>query len=113
TFMWAPASGQTPEAYWLMIGDDKGPGVSPTPPPGPCGNDPSKAGSANVFSSGQTAGTSWVVGQLPTDGRTLYARLWAKIGGNWYNPPFDTTYKAAGSNPYPPTISPNGGTFHT
>lgn len=93
----------TPTAYWLVIGDDKSNSA-------PCG-DPSKVGGSNVFSSGQTGGLFWNVGGLPTDGRTLYVRLFAKVNGSFFNPPQDTIYTAAGTNPYPPTISPNGGTF--
>jgi hypothetical protein len=45
------------------------------------------------FPSGLTTATSIMVPGLPTDGRTLYVRLWSQIGGAYYSRDF--TYQAA------------------
>lgn len=108
TFRWTQGTSAT--AYWLLIGDDNGIGPSPTPAPGPCGNDPSRAGGSNIFSSGQTGGLAWNVTNLPTDGRRLYVRLLSKIGGVWSSPQ-DYVYTAGTGAPLKPGIVPNGGTF--
>ena len=71
TFQWTGGSGVS--RYWLEVGT--------TP------------GGTNIY--GQDAGTnlSATVSGLPTDGRTLYVRLWSLIAGAWvYN---DYTYQAA------------------
>jgi hypothetical protein len=69
-FQWTNVSAQ---AYWLYIG--------------------SSQGGADIHDSGSLSGTSTTVSGLPTDGRTLYVRLWTKQGGVWgYN---DYTYTAA------------------
>lgn len=93
-FMWDPG---TPPAmaFWLIIGDERVP----------------EPGGSNIFSSSQTGGTTFNVTSLPIDGRTLFVRLWSFVGGGWYMPPQDVTYRAAGNNPYSPVISPAGGTF--
>jgi hypothetical protein len=101
TFTWVAGSGAS--AYLLTIGDDK----SNTKP---CG-DPSKVGGTNIFSSGQTGGTSWTVTNLPVDGRTLYVRLWSLVNGVWLTPPQDYVYIAGTGGPAPPLFSPNSGTF--
>ena len=52
------------------------------------------AGSSNLFYPGLTTSTSESVTGLPTNGETLYVRLYSKISGAWkYN---DYTYKAEG-----------------
>jgi kumamolisin len=97
TFTWSPGTDAT--AYWLIIGD---------------GRDiqsEDKAGSSNIFSSGETGAHSSVVSNLPTDGRNIYVRLWSKIGGVWFEPPQDYTYTAAAIAVLPPVISPPSGKY--
>ena len=112
TFRWT--RGSAASAYWLTIGDDNGPAPTATPSttPVPCGPAPcsvAKYGSSNIFSSGQTGGLYWNVGTLPMDGRKLYVRLLSNVSGTWTS--HDYFYTAPGTNPYTPTISPNGGSF--
>ncbi len=74
TFGWSSGSGVS--QYWLYVGTSAG------------GND--------LY--GQSQGTSHAitVNGLPTDGRTLYVRLWSLIAGAWqFN---DYTYTAAGTS---------------
>src|SRR5262249_31169101 len=61
TFGWN--SGSSPTQYWLFVG--------------------TKAGGADLYN--QSAGTnlSATVNGLPTNGRTVYVRLWARIGNSW------------------------------
>ncbi|MBS1856985.1 MAG: hypothetical protein JST11_16570, partial [Acidobacteria bacterium] len=74
TFTWSSAAGAS--AYWLDIG--------------------SSAGGFDLSSQSAALATSQSVTGLPSDGRTLYARLWTAIGSQWqYN---DYTY-TAGSAP--------------
>ncbi len=73
TFQWTP--GQGVQQFWLMIGLWPG------------GN--------TLYSADQGLLTSAPVSGLPTDGRTLYVRLWSYIDNQWvYN---DYQYKAAGA----------------
>jgi hypothetical protein len=73
TFQWSP--GQGVQQFWLMIGLWPG------------GN--------TLYSADQGLLTSAPVSGLPTDGRTLYVRLWSYVDNQWvYN---DYQYKAAGS----------------
>ncbi len=88
TFTWSAGSAT---AYWLNIGNS--------------------VGASDIFDSGQTGGHSWTVTNLPTDGRTLYVRLWSFVSGNWYNPPQDYTYMAQPGIVLTPVISPASGTF--
>ncbi|MBI4666821.1 MAG: S8 family serine peptidase [Nitrospinae bacterium] len=53
--------------------------------------------------SGQTSGTSVVANGLPTDGRTLYVRLYSKISGAWQY--YDYTYTAGSPGPVAAVIS--------
>jgi len=72
TFTWTTATGAS--AYWIDIG--------------------TTAGGFDLYSQGQALATSQTVSGLPTDGRTIYLRLWTAAGGTWqYN---DYTFKAAG-----------------
>jgi len=59
TFAWTPAPGAT--GYSLWVGTT---GV----------------GSNNLFDSGETTATSRIVGDLPTNGETVYVRLYAALG---------------------------------
>ncbi len=73
TFQWTPGEGV--QQFWLMIGLWPG------------GN--------TLYSADQGLLTSAPVSGLPTDGRTIYVRLWSYIDNQWvYN---DYQYKAAGS----------------
>lgn len=70
TFNWRAGTNAT--NYWLDIGNSAGVGD---------------------ISGGATASLSRPVSGLPTDGRTIHARLWTFINGAWQTP-FDYTYKA-------------------
>jgi len=74
TFAWPGGAG--PAAYQLWLGTT---GV----------------GSKNLYDSGSTTGTTETVSGLPTDGVTLYARLWSLIDGKWQSN--DYTYTEAGT----------------
>ena len=72
TFKWNAASTGVQE-YFLYVG--------------------SSAGRNNYYGKSAGLNLSAAVPNLPTDGRTLYVRLWTKRNGSWqYN---DYTYKAA------------------
>jgi hypothetical protein len=74
TFTWSAGSGAT--AYWLDVG--------------------SAQGQANIFGQNVALATSQTLNGIPTDGSTLYVKLWTLRGGAWqFN---DYTYKAAGGN---------------
>jgi hypothetical protein len=88
TFSWANGNG--PSAYELYLGTT---GV----------------GSNNLYSSGQTTATSETV-TLPTNGVTLFARLYQRINGVWQSA--DTTYVEGGTIT-PATLSPTAGTVLT
>jgi len=71
TFTWTAGSGVTQYELWM----------------GSAG-----VGSGNIYYPGLTTGTTETVTGLPTNGETLYVRLWSKIAGVWnYN---DYTYTA-------------------
>jgi metallopeptidase family M12-like protein len=69
----------------------------------------SSPGSRDIFANYVTGGAS-LIGGIPLDGRTVYARLWSLIGGVWsYN---EYTYRAASSVVKAAITSPvNGATF--
>jgi hypothetical protein len=70
-FSWSTGTGVS--AYWLYLG--------------------TSAGASNLYDSGQTTATSRAVTGLPTNGSTIYARLWSQIAGAWvFN---DYTYTAS------------------
>jgi hypothetical protein len=71
TFTWSPGDGAT--EYMLYLGST---GVR----------------SNNLYNSGPTTATSVNVTDLPTNGETIYARLYSLIGGAWRS--LDYTYKA-------------------
>jgi hypothetical protein len=75
TFQWNSAPGATLYQVWV-------------------GNSPGSYDFGYFPAAGTTA-TSLTVNGLPTDGRTLYVRLYSAIGGNWYF--HDYTYVAAAS----------------
>ncbi len=72
-FNWTAASAT---AFILSVGDSR----------------VAEPGGYNLFNSGQTGGLTATVRNLPTDGRTLFVRLWSKVNNNWYNPPKDYTF---------------------
>ncbi|MDR3771852.1 MAG: chitobiase/beta-hexosaminidase C-terminal domain-containing protein [Terracidiphilus sp.] len=72
TFTWSAASGASGYSLWL----------------GSTG-----AGSINLYDSHETAGTSATANGLPTNGETIYARLYTIFNGNAVSS--DSTYKAA------------------
>ena len=80
TFSWNAAAGAT--LYQVWVGNTVG------------------AYDIGYFPAAGTTGTSTTVSGLPTDGRTLYVRLYSNIGGTYYYRDF--TYKAAGSGGAPP-----------
>jgi kumamolisin len=71
----------------------------------------SSLGASDIFSSGQTGGLFAPVTNLPSDGRTLYVRLWSSVNGVWFNPPDDLVYTSALSGVRAPIVSPAGGQF--
>lgn len=73
TFVWSAGSRVTQYSLW----------VGSTP------------GGQDLYSASQGTNLSVTVSGLPTDGRTLYVRLWSFINGTWEGN--DYTYTAAGS----------------
>jgi hypothetical protein len=52
----------------------------------------STQGAKDIYNSGSLGtDTSDTVSGLPTDGRTLYVRLWYRIGGEWQYSDFEYT----------------------
>jgi len=87
-FTWTAATGATD--YELFIGS-------------------TGAGSYNLFYSGNTTATSLVAGGLPTNGETLYARLYTKFNGTLeYS---DYTFKAVSQPPAMLNAPTQGGTL--
>ncbi len=70
TFTWSAGTGAT--AYWLYVGTVQGQG--------------------NIFGSNVGLATSQGVSGNPTNGSTLYVRLWTQSGGVWAA--HDYTYTA-------------------
>jgi hypothetical protein len=73
TFMWSVASGAA--AYWLDVG--------------------SAQGQSNILGQNVALATSQTVNGIPTDGSTVYVKLWTLLGGAWQSS--DYTYKAGGA----------------
>jgi hypothetical protein len=86
TFAWPGGAG--PATYQLWLGTT---GV----------------GSKNLYNSGSTTGTTETVTGLPTDGVTLYARLWSLIDGKWQSN--DYTYTESGTPVAPVLTTPAPG----
>ena len=84
TFQWNAATGAS--LYQVFVGNSVG------------------AFDIGYFPASGTTGTSTTVTGLPTDGRTLYVRLYTAISGTWYFR--DYVYTAAGSAPPPSTPTP-------
>ena len=49
-------------------------------------------GDSDLYNSSVGTGTSAAVNNLPTDGSTIYVRLYSELGSSWYY--YDYTYKA-------------------
>src|SRR2546426_1092344 len=90
SFGWSAGTGAT--EYWLEVGTT---GV----------------GSTNLYSQSQGLNLSGTVNGLPTNGSTVYVRLWTRLSGTWQLN--DYTYRAASQNKAtltsPPPGSPLGG----
>ena len=86
TFMWTPGTGVTDYQLWL----------------GTTG-----VGSQNLYDSGATKATTVIVSGLPTNGVTVYARLWSEISGAWQSA--DLTYREAGTPVLPVLTTPAPG----
>ena len=71
TFSWTAGTG--PAAYELWLGT-------------------TRVGSQNLYDSGATKATTVTVSDLPTNGVTVYARLWWEIDAVWKSA--DYTYTA-------------------
>jgi alpha-tubulin suppressor-like RCC1 family protein len=56
-------------------------------------------GANDIYSGNQGLNLSHTVSNIPTDGRTIYVRLWSYINGTWYY--FNYTYKAFKVSPAP------------
>ncbi|MEO6597916.1 MAG: hypothetical protein ABIP94_24500, partial [Planctomycetota bacterium] len=61
TFYWTTGTGVS--QYYLYVG--------------------SSPGGADLYAAGQGSSTAGTVYGLPTDGRTIYVRLWSLIGAGW------------------------------
>ncbi len=73
TFQWTNVSA---EQYWIYAG--------------------STSGSSNYLSQNAGTSTSMSVSGLPSNGSTVYVRLWTRIGSTWYHN--DYTYTASGGS---------------
>ena len=71
TFFWTAAAGAT--EYWLEVGT-------------------TSVGSVNQYSQSQGLSLSGTVSGLPTDGSTVYVRLWTLLGGQTWQLFNDYTY---------------------
>ena len=71
TFNWSTGNGVSQAYIWI--------GTSP--------------GGNNLAQSGGAGATSFAASSLPTNGSTIYVRLWSVIGGSWLYT--DYTYTAA------------------
>ncbi len=74
TFTWTRSPRAT--QYWLDVGNHFGQG--------------------DIYGGWQDLNTSRTISNLPTDGRTIYVRLWTMIGEEKLQP-FDYSYRAAKS----------------
>jgi hypothetical protein len=90
TFAWTGGTG--PTAYQLWLGTT---GV----------------GSQNLYDSGATKATTVTVNTLPTDGVTVFARLWSLINGTWQS--IDYLYTESGTLATAALTSPTPGSTLT
>jgi len=91
TFQWT--TGTAVSEYFLYVGNQ--PGYN------------------DIYGQSQGTNTSRTVSGIPTDGRTIYVRLWSKIGSSWQYRDYTYTAALIGVTPVPATmISPaNGSTL--
>ncbi|HVF62701.1 MAG TPA: hypothetical protein VNE58_01745 [Casimicrobiaceae bacterium] len=79
TFNWS-ANGAGVTEWWLYVG--------------------SSAGANNYYDSGNLGGSlSTTASGLPADGRTLFVRLWFRIGGVWQSSDYPYTAASAAATP--------------
>jgi uncharacterized repeat protein (TIGR03803 family) len=88
TFSWTAASGAT--TYALNLGS-------------------TGAGSSNLYNSGHITTTSATATNLPLNGETIYAELWAYVNNAWVTTNY--TYKAGGKTAAALTSPPPGSTL--
>jgi hypothetical protein len=89
-FQWSSAAGAT--LYQVFVGNSVG------------------AYDIGYFPAAGTTGTSTTISSLPTDGRTLYVRLYSAIGGTWYYRDYEYTAASLGSPTAAVMTSPTNGT---
>jgi hypothetical protein len=85
-FAWTPSAGVTDYQLWLGS---------------------TRVGAQNLYDSGATKATTVTVSGLPTNGVTLYARLWWEVSGVWTSA--DYTYTEAGTPVLPVLTTPTPG----
>ena len=85
-FAWTPSAGVTDYQLWLGS---------------------TRVGAQNLYDSGATKATTVTVSGLPTNGVTLYARLWWEVCGVWTSA--DYTYTEAGTPVLPVLTTPTPG----
>ena len=73
TFTWSAGTGAA--AYWLDVGTAQGQG--------------------DIFNQNVSLVTSKTVNGIPTDGSTVYVKLWTLLAGTWQSG--DYTYKSGGA----------------
>jgi sugar lactone lactonase YvrE len=88
TFTWLPGSGVSHYEFWV----------------GTTG-----VGSSNLYNSGNVTATSANVSGLPTNGTTVYARLYSLISGTWQSS--DYTYTGGTATPAQLSTPAPGGTL--
>jgi N-acetylneuraminic acid mutarotase len=85
-FAWTPSAGVTDYQLWLGS---------------------TRVGAQNLYDSGATKATTVTVSGLPTNGVTVYARLWWEVSGVWTSA--DYTYTEAGTPVLPVLTTPAPG----
>ena len=88
TLSWTAGAG--PTAYQLWLGNT---GI----------------GSANIFNSGAITTTSASVSNIPSNGLTIYARMWSQVSGAWRS--IDYTYTESGTPALAALTSPAPGSI--
>ena len=91
TFSWGSAAGAT--LYQVFVGNSVG------------------ASDIGYYPTSGTTGTSTNISGLPTDGRTLYVRLYSAIAGVWYIRDYTYTAGSAAATAAAMTSPANGATL--
>jgi hypothetical protein len=73
TFSWTDAGA---DQYWLYVGNTQG--------------------SVDIYNQDQGTATSTTVSGIPTDGRTVWVRLWTRCGSTWSS--VDYSYNVGGKS---------------